>query len=153
MKVSFTFRQMDANDALKDHAENKLQRLTRFEDRELQVEGVFNNHDAVSRCALVGLGDRPNQVPCVVIELHDGHIPDKDLRDKQWGLLRLLHSPYGTFSGDDSGDIPTYRCVWEFKSPDSQYFYLQAEITPQKKDNPFNQDVFTDFAMTGKVSK
>ena len=80
-------------------------------------------------------------------------LPDKDLRDKQWGLLRLLHSPYGTFSADDKGDVPTYRCVWEFKSPDSQYFYLQAEITPQKKENPFNQDIFTDFAMTGKVSK
>jgi type VI protein secretion system component VasK len=80
-------------------------------------------------------------------------LPVKDLRDKQWGLLRLLHPPYGTFSEDNSGDVPTYRCVWEFKSPDSQYFYLQAEITPQKKQNPFNQDIFTEFQMTGKVSK
>ena len=48
----------------------------------IQVEGVFNNHDAVSRCALVGLGDRPNQVPCIVLELHEGHMPAKDLRDR-----------------------------------------------------------------------
>jgi acyl-coenzyme A synthetase/AMP-(fatty) acid ligase len=48
----------------------------------IQVEAIFNNHDAVSRCALVGLGDRPNQVPCIVIELHEGHIPEKDLRER-----------------------------------------------------------------------
>lgn len=48
----------------------------------IQIEAVFNNHDAVSRCALVGLGDRPEQVPCIVVELHEGHIPAKDLRDR-----------------------------------------------------------------------
>ncbi|MCB9932737.1 MAG: AMP-binding protein [Planctomycetes bacterium] len=48
----------------------------------IRVEAIFNNHDAISRCALVGLGDRPNQVPCIVIELHDGHIPEKDLRER-----------------------------------------------------------------------
>ncbi|MCA8936986.1 MAG: AMP-binding protein [Planctomycetes bacterium] len=48
----------------------------------IPVEGVFNNHDAVSRCALVGLGDRPNQVPCIVLELQEGHMPAKDLRDR-----------------------------------------------------------------------
>ncbi|MBZ0135072.1 MAG: AMP-binding protein [Planctomycetes bacterium] len=48
----------------------------------IQIEAVFNNHDAVSRCALVGLGDRPNQTPVIIAELHDGHIPAKDLRDR-----------------------------------------------------------------------
>ena len=48
----------------------------------IQVEGIFNNHDAVSRCALVGLGDRPNEVPCIVVELHDGHTPAQDLRER-----------------------------------------------------------------------
>lgn len=56
----------------------------------IQIEGIFNNHDATSRCALVGLGDRPRQVPCVVIELHDGHIPAKDLRDRIRGELQRM---------------------------------------------------------------
>jgi acyl-coenzyme A synthetase/AMP-(fatty) acid ligase len=48
----------------------------------IQIEAIFNNHDAVGRSALVGLGDRPNQVPVIVAELHEGHIPAKDLRDR-----------------------------------------------------------------------
>ncbi|MCG3182730.1 MAG: 4-chlorobenzoate--CoA ligase [Planctomycetes bacterium] len=56
----------------------------------IQVEAIFNNHDAVSRCALVGLGDRPKQVPCIVIELHEGHIPEKDLRERIRGELQRM---------------------------------------------------------------
>ncbi|MCZ7605602.1 MAG: hypothetical protein M5U25_05900 [Planctomycetota bacterium] len=56
----------------------------------IRVEAIFNNHDAVSRCAMVGLGDRPNQVPCIVIELHDGHIPEKDLRERIRGELQRM---------------------------------------------------------------
>jgi acyl-CoA synthetase (AMP-forming)/AMP-acid ligase II len=44
-----------------------------------QVEGVFNNHNAVDRSALVGVGDKGAQQPVVVIELHGGHIPERDL--------------------------------------------------------------------------
>jgi acyl-CoA synthetase (AMP-forming)/AMP-acid ligase II len=48
----------------------------------IQCEAIFNNHDAVSRSALVGLGDKPNQTPLIVIELHDGHIPDRELQER-----------------------------------------------------------------------
>ena len=48
----------------------------------IQCEAIFNNHDAVSRSALVGLGERPNQTPAIVIELHDGHIPDRELQER-----------------------------------------------------------------------
>jgi acyl-coenzyme A synthetase/AMP-(fatty) acid ligase len=48
----------------------------------IQCEAIFNNHDSVSRSALVGLGDRPQQTPVIVVELHDGHIPDKQLRER-----------------------------------------------------------------------
>ena len=48
----------------------------------IQVEAVFNNHDAVGRSALVGLGERPQQVPVIVVELHEGHIPAQDLKDR-----------------------------------------------------------------------
>ena len=56
----------------------------------IQIEAIFNNHDAVSRSALVGLGDRPNEVPVVVVELHDGHIPAKDLRDRIRNELLMM---------------------------------------------------------------
>lgn len=56
----------------------------------IQIEGVFNNHDAVGRCALVGLGDRPNQIPCVVLELHEGHMPAADLRERIRGELQRM---------------------------------------------------------------
>lgn len=34
-----------------------------------QCEVVFNSHPAVRRCALVGIGSRPHQVPVIVVEL------------------------------------------------------------------------------------
>ncbi len=37
-----------------------------------QVEGIFNRHPAIFRSALIGLGERPNQKPAVVVELHPG---------------------------------------------------------------------------------
>jgi len=39
----------------------------------IPVEAVFNQHPAVFRSALVGLGRRPNQIPVVCIELHPDH--------------------------------------------------------------------------------
>jgi olefin beta-lactone synthetase len=44
-----------------------------------QVEGVFNNHNAVDRSALVGVGEKGRQQPVIVIELHGGLIPERDL--------------------------------------------------------------------------
>jgi len=42
MKITFTFRHMDANDTVKEHAGSKLTRLERFEDREMSVDTVFS---------------------------------------------------------------------------------------------------------------
>jgi olefin beta-lactone synthetase len=47
-----------------------------------QVEGVFNNHNAVSRSALVGVGDKGTQRPVIAIELHGSRIPEEDLRQR-----------------------------------------------------------------------
>ncbi len=41
MKVHFTFRHMDSTEALKGHTENKLARLKRFEETELDVHVTF----------------------------------------------------------------------------------------------------------------
>ncbi|MCL4731979.1 MAG: hypothetical protein KJ044_16290, partial [Planctomycetes bacterium] len=47
-----------------------------------QVEGVFNNHNAVSRSALVGIGDKGAQEPVIVVELHGGLPPGHDLKQR-----------------------------------------------------------------------
>lgn len=39
----------------------------------IPVETIFNAHPAVARSALVGLGQRPNQIPVICIELHPAH--------------------------------------------------------------------------------
>lgn len=41
MKITYTFRHMDASEHLKEHAAEKLARLERFEDREMSVDTVF----------------------------------------------------------------------------------------------------------------
>jgi ribosomal subunit interface protein len=41
MKVTYTFRHMDASDRAKAHTKDKLERLARFEDREMSVDVVF----------------------------------------------------------------------------------------------------------------
>lgn len=41
MKTTFTFRHMDSSQDLKDHTEAKLERLERFEDREMTVQVTF----------------------------------------------------------------------------------------------------------------
>jgi len=41
MKVNFTFRHMDSTEALKAHTEDKLERLKRFEETELNVHVIF----------------------------------------------------------------------------------------------------------------
>ncbi len=41
MKITYTFRHMDASDRAKAHTNEKLERLERFEDREMAVDVVF----------------------------------------------------------------------------------------------------------------
>lgn len=58
-----------------------------------QVEGVFNNHNAVSRSALVGLGDKGAQEPVVVVELHGGLPPGNDLKQRiETELLQMAQA-------------------------------------------------------------
>jgi len=58
-----------------------------------QVEGIFLNHQAVSRCALVGLGDKGAQQAVVVVELHGGLPPGADLRQRiETELLQIAQA-------------------------------------------------------------
>jgi putative sigma-54 modulation protein len=43
MKIDFTFRHMDSSERLKSHTSEKLERLARFEDREMNVHVTFGN--------------------------------------------------------------------------------------------------------------
>ncbi|MCB9727620.1 MAG: ribosome-associated translation inhibitor RaiA [Deltaproteobacteria bacterium] len=42
MKTSFTFRHMDSTEALKNHTLDKLQRLSRYEDHELDIHAIYS---------------------------------------------------------------------------------------------------------------
>ena len=42
MKIHFTFRHMDSSEKLKAHTSEKLERLARFEDREISVQVTFS---------------------------------------------------------------------------------------------------------------
>lgn len=42
MKISFTFRHMDSTEELKTHAADKLEKLGRYEDRELALHVTFS---------------------------------------------------------------------------------------------------------------
>jgi acyl-coenzyme A synthetase/AMP-(fatty) acid ligase len=67
------------------------------------VEGVFNEHEAVLRTALVGVGPRGAQVPVLVVELEKGRAWSAELMTEvaamaqgtRWqGLVaRVLHHP------------------------------------------------------------
>jgi hypothetical protein len=81
-------------------------------------------------------------------------LPGKDLIDNEWGLLKLLRSPWArSVSVLERDGMPTYSVLWEFTSPDQQLFYLQCEFTPRKKLNPFQDDLFTKFTLAEIVSK
>jgi type VI secretion system protein ImpL len=81
-------------------------------------------------------------------------LPGKDLMDKEWGLLKMMRSPWArSFSVTEVDGMPKYSVLWEFTSPDQQLFYLQCEITPRKKQNPFQEDLFTKFTVAETVSK
>lgn len=41
MKITYTFRHMEPSDRAKNHTGEKLERLERFEDREMAVDVVF----------------------------------------------------------------------------------------------------------------
>lgn len=56
----------------------------------IQVEAIFNNHDAVNRCALVGVGDRLNQKPVIIIELNTGELPPADMKSSLTAQLLKL---------------------------------------------------------------
>ncbi|MFO7666960.1 MAG: fatty acid CoA ligase family protein [Desulfobacterales bacterium] len=43
----------------------------------IPCEAIFNNHPEVFRSALVGIGEKPNQVPVICIEPEHGTNPDK----------------------------------------------------------------------------
>lgn len=49
MKITYTFRQMDSSEGLKEHTAAKLQRLTRFEDREMAVNVTFQLENKFQR--------------------------------------------------------------------------------------------------------
>ncbi|MEZ5991250.1 MAG: type VI secretion system membrane subunit TssM [Planctomycetota bacterium] len=81
-------------------------------------------------------------------------MPAKDLLDDQWGVLRMVNSPYTLgLEEEKSGDNPVYKCTWIFKTADGQPYELKGTITPQQKLNPFQKGLFTDFMMTEKVSR
>lgn len=79
-------------------------------------------------------------------------LPGKDLIDDEWGLLKVVRPSWSRSFEAEPGDPPKYRCLWEFKSPDGQLFYLQAQFTPRKKINPFMDDLFTRFTPAENVS-
>ena len=41
MRIRYTFRHMNTSDRLKKHTANKLDRLSRFEDREIDIHVTF----------------------------------------------------------------------------------------------------------------
>lgn len=53
-------------------------------------EPIFNAHPRVFRCALVGLGEKPQQVPVIVIELEGNYIPSRDESAQLVAELRQL---------------------------------------------------------------
>jgi len=42
MKINYSFRHMDASDRIRTHTGEKLEKLERFEDREMSIEVVFS---------------------------------------------------------------------------------------------------------------
>jgi ribosomal subunit interface protein len=42
MKINYAFRHMDTSDRIRNHTSEKLERLERFEDREMTVEVVLS---------------------------------------------------------------------------------------------------------------
>ena len=53
-------------------------------------EAIFNEHPRIYRSALVGLGERPSQRPCIVVEPESGDFPDNEA-DRQKLIDELLN--------------------------------------------------------------
>ncbi|MEJ7595784.1 MAG: hypothetical protein WKF77_30095 [Planctomycetaceae bacterium] len=53
-------------------------------------EAIFNNHPAIYRCALVGIGLKSHQIPLIVAEPESGKFPTTD-RDREQLRDELLH--------------------------------------------------------------
>ncbi|MCA9011547.1 MAG: AMP-binding protein, partial [Planctomycetaceae bacterium] len=58
-------------------------------------ESIFNNHPAIFRCALVGIGKHGNQTPVIVAEPESGKFP-ASARDQQELTDELLHLAAGS---------------------------------------------------------
>ncbi len=58
-------------------------------------ESIFNNHPAIYRCALVGIGAHGNQIPVIVAEPESGKFP-KSARDQQEMTDELLQLGAGS---------------------------------------------------------
>ncbi len=72
------------------------------------VENIVNEHPAVFRSALVGLGARGHEVPVLLVELEDGHAWSEDLADElrarlegtRWEGVVTAMEPYQGFPVD-----------------------------------------------------
>lgn len=81
-------------------------------------------------------------------------LPQKDLFNDDWGLLRILGPDYATERKEVKvGDAPTYRCIFAFYAYTGQPYELVITFTPLTGQNPFRENLFTDFSMTEEVSK
>lgn len=57
------------------------------------IEPLFREHEAVERCALIGLGQAPHQIPVLVVELKPEHTPLNS--EEKESLLRSLRQKAG----------------------------------------------------------
>ncbi|MFM9001823.1 MAG: fatty acid CoA ligase family protein, partial [Opitutia bacterium] len=55
------------------------------------IEPAFRQHPLVARCALIGLGEAPDQTPCLVVEPRPGSFPEtREARERFTAELRGL---------------------------------------------------------------
>lgn len=58
-----------------------------------QVEAIFNQHAAIRRCALVGIGQPGGETPVIVVELHpDARRKKLELLQTEWLALAKSHA-------------------------------------------------------------
>ncbi|MCH7989774.1 MAG: AMP-binding protein, partial [Planctomycetes bacterium] len=50
----------------------------------IPCEAIFNEHPEVYRCALVGVGAKPNQTPVLIVEPEEGNYPKSKVDEKQF---------------------------------------------------------------------
>ncbi len=54
-------------------------------------EAIFNEHPRVFRSALVGIGEKPNQRPVMIVEPEPGHLPKSGSADERVFVKELAH--------------------------------------------------------------